>query len=170
MRAVVLDTSAILRLTQEEIEYLSKENVIFAPKSVVSELKKSASLLHFSSFRNKISILSPRRRIVKEVLKLIIKANKKLSEADIDVISLAYELKKKGYDVVVLTEDYEIQNALSLLGIAFLSIKGKNIRYVTIFKKKCKACGFIYDMMLDECPNCGSSEFIVIKKVIKNVN
>jgi len=91
----------------------------------------------------------------------------KLSDTDISLIAKAIEYSKKK-DVVILSDDYAIQNVCSKIGIKSEGIIQRGIKEEIIWKKKCTGCKRIYDMG-DICPICGSDLKIkVVKKYERN--
>jgi len=80
----------------------------------------------------------------------------KLSEADLSVIALALERQT----VIVVTDDFAVQNVLSFLHIRFTGggeLGDRTIRETRILKPRCRGCGRFYtDMAMKECPICGS--------------
>lgn len=80
-----------------------------------------------------------------------------LSEADISLIALAAELK----DVLVLTDDFRVQNVLRSLGIRFEpagEIGTRKISEVWKWTYRCLGCGRFFEVAQknDICPICGS--------------
>lgn len=82
----------------------------------------------------------------------------RLSSTDKDIIALALKHKRDGDDVITVTDDYSMQNALKLLNLNFKSVRTKGIKKTIKWKKICKGCRKEYpsDTTLDECDICGS--------------
>ena len=82
----------------------------------------------------------------------------RLSETDKDIVALALKHKKEGDDVITVTDDYSMQNALKLLNLKFKSVRTKGIEKTIQWKKICKGCRKEYpsDTPLEECDICGS--------------
>lgn len=80
-----------------------------------------------------------------------------LSKADIEVLALAAQLKDCGYEVVVLTDDYSIQNVAEKLELIFTPLANLGIRYHLRWLYYCPACGRKYppDQEIILCENCG---------------
>ena len=79
----------------------------------------------------------------------------KLSEADLDVISLAMEID----DVLVVTDDFGIQNVLKSRDIPFVpggEIGDREISSQWKWTYRCTGCGRYFDEMMTDCPVCGS--------------
>ncbi len=75
----------------------------------------------------------------------------RVSEADIEILSLAKEL-----DAVLLTDDYSIQNLASVLDVEYKGVALKEITQTIKWRFRCKGCGRYWDKMHDPCPVCGS--------------
>ncbi|MBS7654180.1 hypothetical protein KEJ43_03820 [Candidatus Bathyarchaeota archaeon] len=80
-----------------------------------------------------------------------------LSEADIEVLALAVQLKDRGYEAVVLTDDYSMQNVAEKLELNFTPLANLGIRYHLSWIYYCPACGRKYppDQKITLCENCG---------------
>lgn len=78
----------------------------------------------------------------------------RLSRADLEVVALAMALAR-GRRVVVLTDDYGIQNVLKSLGLEFRPVKTRGIRRVVKRVVKCPRCGAVLRGDEEVCPVCG---------------
>ncbi|MGC8675725.1 hypothetical protein [Fervidicoccus sp.] len=106
--------------------HLSFPFQIYTVKEVVDEVK---------DFENKSKLeytLSANRIIIEEVEDDLSSLNKKLSKAlskaDRKLINLALKKKGEGFNVVVFTDDYKIQEALLSVGIEFKPIRYRSIK------------------------------------------
>lgn len=90
----------------------------------------------------------------------------RLSLPDKKLISLAYMMSDEGKSVMVITDDYTIQNTLKILDIPFSGIKTEGIKEIYNWKKVCVGCKKEYDenYPFDDCEICGSE---IYKKRIK---
>jgi UPF0271 protein len=75
----------------------------------------------------------------------------RLSEADIQVLALAFETS-----ATILTDDYSIQNIAATLHLPFRPVSQKGIGEVFQWVYRCTGCRKIYDRNLSECPICGA--------------
>ncbi|MFO8050171.1 MAG: NOB1 family endonuclease [Thermoplasmatota archaeon] len=80
-----------------------------------------------------------------------------LSKADISIIALALELE----NVLVVTDDFRVQNVLKDMGIRFEpagELGGRTINDVWKWTYRCSGCGRYFDEpgKKDICPVCGS--------------
>ena len=80
-----------------------------------------------------------------------------LSECDMSVVALAYELKSKNNLVEIITDDYDIQNLANHMGIPYKGIYWKGITWVHDYTWVCTGCGFKSKKQMDTCFECGSS-------------
>ncbi len=82
----------------------------------------------------------------------------RLSDTDKDIVFLAMLIKKYDNDVVVVTDDYSMQNTLKLLNIRYKSVLTRGINKTVTWKKVCKGCRKEYpaDYEYDDCEICGS--------------
>lgn len=81
-----------------------------------------------------------------------------LSEADLQVLALALELKHMGYSPTVVTDDYSIQNVANQIGVKFAPLITFGIRYQLEWMLYCPACHKRYasDYKLKTCEICGT--------------
>ena len=133
---------------------------------VDKELRDRESRLLLDSIGWNIQVVDPPKRFLKKVERSSVDFGGKLalSDTDMSVIALAlYFVDMYGLDnVVVFSEDFDIQNMLAVYGLKFKSIQGKTIKRILKVKKKCVVCGTVYSSELSECPNCGSKEFKIV--------
>lgn len=82
----------------------------------------------------------------------------KLSEADLQLLGLALELKTDGYTPQIVTDDYSIQNVSNKLGIEFVALATFGIKQILEWIKYCPACHREYPTngKTKECQVCGS--------------
>jgi len=76
---------------------------------------------------------------------------KKLSQADISVLSLAYQLNK-----TLVSDDYSIQNVAKFLKIKTISLGNKGIIKLRKWKNFCKTCNKQYSSNIKQCTICGN--------------
>ncbi|MEM0302590.1 MAG: NOB1 family endonuclease [Archaeoglobaceae archaeon] len=156
MRVYVLDTRAIF---QRKAVY---PNMITVPE-VVSEILDENSSLYFSVKELKVESASEQSlRIVKEISTRTGDIYK-LSDTDLKVLAKALDEKEKGNEVVLVTDDYSIQNVAMALGIEFESVIHPRISKGFKWVRICRGCGRKVES--DVCPICGGET--VIRKVKK---
>jgi UPF0271 protein len=156
VRVYVLDSNAIF---QRKAIY---ENMVTVPE-VVSEILDENSSIYFTIKGLRVERASDKSTtIVKEV------SSKtgdiyRLSETDLKVLAKALDEKEKGNEVVLVTDDYSIQNVAMALGIKFETVVHQGISKGFKWVRVCKGCGRKIDSEI--CPICGSEA--VIRKVKK---
>ena len=81
-----------------------------------------------------------------------------LSEADLQVLALALELKTQNYSPVIATDDYSIQNVANQMSIEFASLATFGIRFRLQWIRYCPACHKRYpaDYRSNNCEVCGT--------------
>ena len=170
----ILDTSALLSVQQVLTFYSDTsqdiDNIFFTTNDIVSEIKDQISKLRIES------MISSNVLFVKDVklssIDFIDEQCKrignydKLSIQDRSILSLAWQERQTSEfnKIILLTDDFEIQNTAKILNLTFKSIRTKGIRYSAKFKKICLACGENLDEEDKFCPECGSTK-ITRKKI-----
>jgi UPF0271 protein len=81
-----------------------------------------------------------------------------ISEADLQVLALALELKAMGHSPSIGTDDYSIQNVANQMGIEFTSLATFGIRFRLQWIRYCPACHKRYpaDYKHNRCEVCGT--------------
>lgn len=81
-----------------------------------------------------------------------------LSDADLQVLALALELKDEGHNPQIVTDDYSIQNVADQLGIVFAPLMTFGIRFRLEWIRYCPACHRKYpsDYRFKSCEVCGT--------------
>ncbi len=159
----VLDTTALIYYKHFQGENVTTNSVLCEVKDQYEEMIVGALVSG-----GVIKILSPPDEYIKRASDIAQKTGDLpvLSDTDIDIIALALHLRDKGKEVVVVTDDYAIQNILKRLGIKYYSLTRK-IRYVAKWKLVCSKCGKEYPISagkkIKECIICGGE---IIRKRI----
>ena len=120
-----------------------------------------------------LDILSPTKDSIEIVKKTSIKTGdiNRLSKTDIEILALAFELKEKdNFEIIILTDDYSIQNVDDSLNIKYETINQAGITKRFKWVYRCRGCGKIFKDSIKICPICGKETRSVIsnKKDIKN--
>jgi UPF0271 protein len=81
-----------------------------------------------------------------------------LSEADLQLLALALELKVEGCTPQIVTDDYSIQNVATQIGIDFVSLATFGIRRLLEWVRYCPACHREYpaNYKSTQCEVCGT--------------
>lgn len=160
----VLDASAFIN------GFKITENNNFTVPEITAELKDFESRLTFDMAidEGKLNVQDVPYQYVNSVNEIISESGDilRLSIPDKKLISLAYMLVEKGFNVKVISDDYTIQNTLKIMGIPFSGIITDGIKEIYNWKKVCQGCKkeFDEDYPFDDCEICGSKIF---KKRIK---
>ncbi len=158
-RAIVLDTSAFIAgfdpLAVTERQY------------TVPEVRRELAVGSMPWMRLKAAVEN-RKLIVRKpkdfFLQEIREASKKvgdmryLSEADLQVLALALELKDKGLSPLIVTDDYSIQNVANKIDVEFTSLLTFGIKFRFKWILYCPACYRKYpsDYKFKICEVCGT--------------
>lgn len=162
----LLDASAVLN--EPNFEFEKRHKYITTPE-ILSELKtlEARTLGENALHHGILTVQSPAPEFVQRVEKLIReKGFKKVSRPDVSILALGLQFLEKHEDFEVLTDDYSIQNFLSLLGIPFSSVIQGTIRHTIVFQKICLGCGkkFPADFREEKCGFCGSK---IVSRAVK---
>jgi len=81
-----------------------------------------------------------------------------LSDADLQVLALALELKMHGYSPLIATDDYSIQNVADQMEVEFNSLATFGIRFRLQWLRYCPACHKKYpaNYKSRKCEVCGT--------------
>lgn len=143
----VVDTSGVI---SRKLNLLDR-NLVF-PSSVISEIRKGKLEKLIATISEEIIIYDPSEKSRTEILERAEETGdlSVLSETDIDVLAVAYELRAG-----IITDDYAIQNVADSLHIAY---QGADLRPITRRVKwvwRCVGCGKIFEAETKTCNVCG---------------
>jgi len=81
-----------------------------------------------------------------------------LSEADLQVLALALEIKNERQTPLIVTDDYSIQNVANQIGVGFAPLMTFGIRFRLHWIRYCPACYRKYpaDYKFKKCKICGT--------------
>lgn len=159
-RVIVLDTSAFIAgfdpLAVPEKQY------------TVPEVKKeliagSMPWMRFNAAieNRKLNIRNPKSSVLQEILEASRKVGdmRYLSEADLQVLALALELKGRGLSPLIITDDYSIQNVANKIDVEFTSLLTFGIKFRFKWILYCPACFRKYpsDYKFKICEVCGTA-------------
>lgn len=159
-RVIVLDTSAFIAgfdpLAVPEKQY------------TVPEVKKeliagSMPWMRFNAAieNRKLNIRNPKSSVLQEILEASRKVGdmRYLSEADLQVLALALELKGRGLSPLIITDDYSIQNVANKIDVEFTSLMTFGIKFRFKWILYCPACYRKYpsDYKFKICEVCGTA-------------
>lgn len=136
---------------------------VTTPK-VIEEVKDPESRLLLESLisAGKVRVMVPSKDSIEKIKEKALETGElgELSDADIEILALAYELKGE-----LFTDDYNLQNIATLLGLKFRTLK-KGIKKVIKWRYVCVGCGKKFETQPpdDVCPDCGSKVRLLPKK------
>jgi len=153
-KILVLDASVVI--PSSEVTLL--EGLKVTVPEVRGELKDSTSEMKFSSMMSsgELKEMEPTKESIEFVRRKSIEMGENLGDTDIKLISLAWELKSSGEKVILLTDDYGIQNVASMLDIPWKGVFQPGIREEVKWKWRCPACGKTYNELVRRCEYCGT--------------
>lgn len=153
----VLDTSAIL--SGKPIN-LGDAKLVTTPM-VASELKPGGhDYQNFQFMKEKgLEIHLPSKDSTEKILTVSKETGDlpRLSKPDIQIIALALDLSfNDNNDVMILTDDYSIQNVANELNIKFEPIFQSGITKRFKWSCQCRGCGKKFKENIKTCPICGA--------------
>lgn len=152
---LVLDTTAFIAKYALQV-YSSN---MYTVPSVLQEVKdkESRESLELSILINRIVVRNPSQESIEYIKNIArrIGEHVSLSRTDIEVIALAYELSRK-YKVIVITDDYTMQNVLLHLGIPYKPLRTQGIKVARKYKVYCPTCYYVSTNYEEYCPICNT--------------
>jgi endoribonuclease Nob1 len=159
-RVMVLDTSAFVGGFDP---FTVREDQV-APPMVEEEVKRNAmTLLRFSTAveSGRLKIFAPSQEFINKVKASATSVGDSffLSETDKQVLALALEIRARGDDPQIVTDDYSIQNVAKQLGLGYISLVTFGIKRLLTWIRYCPACHRTYpaNFKATECPICGTA-------------
>jgi len=152
----VVDTTALLAKW-----VLMVPSTVYTVPQVIAEARdqESRQATETAIELGRLRVLEPPPAAVKEARDAAhqLGLHLSLSETDIAVAALALHLAGKNNDVVMVTDDYALQNLATSLGLRFMPLRTRGIREKRSYTVKCPACGFTSsEPGLRLCPRCGT--------------
>ncbi len=153
----VADTCAFLSGLTGFIEDVK----IYTVPEVLNELKNNVIIMEMISKgirENKIIIKNPSEESVNYISDISLKTGDsvKLSRTDLNLIALGWEFSKK-YNVIIISDDYSIQNMCAEIGVVFKRLREKGISKRIKWIKYCPACfREETDSNIIKCEVCGT--------------
>jgi UPF0271 protein len=158
-RPIVLDTSAFIA----GFDPLAVQESLYTVPEVRRELANgSMQWIRFKAAveSRKLIIRKPKDPFTREVVEASKKVGDRryLSEADLQVLALALELKDRGLSPLIVTDDYSIQNVANKISVGFTSLLTFGIKFRFKWILYCPACYCKYppDYKSKICKVCGT--------------
>lgn len=158
-KSVVLDTSAFLAGFDP---FSLGEEQVTVPE-VEKEIKRNAMIktrFETAVESGRLKVKEPSEEFVTQakVYASNVGDSFKLSQADMQLLALALELKTQGYSPQLVTDDYSIQNVAKQMGIEFVALATFGIKRLLEWMRYCPACYHEYpaDSPFKECQVCGT--------------
>jgi UPF0271 protein len=157
-RVLILDSSAIMNGYNPLLVTNCRQIIsVDALNEILKDDEKA--LVEYAIEINRLEKATPKPATIMKVEEVARKTNdrKYLSNSDLSILALALDLIEEGWNPVILTDDFSIQNVAKVLGIEYASIATRGIRKVINWKLYCPACGRRYeDEKISECKVCGT--------------
>jgi len=143
-RTLVLDSTAFYA----GIPYTGISTYYTTPQ-VISELAHNRVLKMAIS-----ALIESRRLIITEPTHQIVDETKlmanrsgdviKLSDTDVSIVALGIQLKRDGYDITIVSDDYSIQNLVKFFKLKFSPVMVKGILKTVRWSIYCSGCGKVF--------------------------
>ncbi len=156
MKVYILDASGLIN------GFYSKDSLNIMTSETINEIKDINTEMLLNNCINEgiIRIEDVNYQDDKEINEVLLSSGDlmRLSSTDKGIVALALKHQKEGDEVITVTDDYSMQNALKLLGLKYKSVRTRGITNTIQWKKICKGCRKEYpsDTKLEECDICGS--------------
>lgn len=129
-------------------------------KLVLKEIKSKILIKRINIMIKKglIKIVKPKEKYIKKIIENSKKIGDfgKLSRTDIEILAIALEGKNIGKNVIIVSDDYSLQNTAKSLGIETIGIHFPKIKKQIEWQWYCPSCFKKYDEASEICQICGS--------------
>lgn len=169
-KTFILDTSAILSGKPINLDNC----IIITPTNISNEIKPGGrDYRTYELLLEKGLILQyPTKVSIKKIIDISIKTGDKnrLSSFDIEILALALDINKDSKkEVIIMTDDYSIQNVAQTLKIKYETINQLGITKKFKWTYRCRGCGKKFKDNIKICPICGAETKPVISSK-KSIN
>jgi len=137
-------------------------SVYYTTPSVIREVfnNKALSMAIPALIESKrMMVIEPLNHIIKEVRLMASKSGDihKLSNTDISIVALGIQLRQEGYDAIIISDDYSVQNLVRFFGLKFSPVMIRGITKTIRWLIYCSGCGKVfYDGSSTTCDICGT--------------
>lgn len=152
----ILDSAAILN---DSLFSFSKQDKYMTTDSIVAEMRdlRSRALVNAAVSDSRLKIQNPEEKTINAVKERSAKDGFRLSRADLSILALAVEMKRKKRILTLITDDRSVQNFCLLFKIRFLDVLRGRINETIAFERRCSGCSKLFpqETKLKECDICG---------------
>mgnify|MGYP000144321892 CR=1 FL=1 len=159
---IILDTTAFL--AKYPLQHYSSHELL-TTAYVLSELRdhESKEAFEIASNIGRVKVVQPDKKFIDKAINVAksIGEHTSLSKTDISILALALQYSLYGH-VIVITDDYALQNTLLYVGIPFKPLRTTGIKQFRRYTVICPTCGYVSSNIGEKtCPLCNSK---LIKK------
>jgi endoribonuclease Nob1 len=157
LKVVLLDTSSFIQGYN-----MSQEEKFYTVPQVNSEIRDEIAKIRYEGAKNsgRMKEEIPIRHFVTELESQAEKMGEKhkLSTTDKQLLALGLQLKNEGNEIVIVSDDYSVQNMASKLGMKYVSQVTKGITRRLNWIIYCPGCRKTFDTAQEDntCPICGT--------------
>jgi len=163
-KILIIDTSAIL----SGKPLILDDHITVTTSGVSDELKPGGKDYQAFQFliEKGLKINIPSKKSFDEIQKISTKTGDigRLSKTDMEILALALDYKNIENEVIILTDDYSIQNIANTLNIRYESISQRGIKKRFKWVYRCRGCGKKFEEHIKVCPICGAQTKTIISK------
>jgi len=122
----------------------------------IRHIKSSISAIEVLVQTGNLKVIEPEAKFINSARYAAKKSGDliKMSEADLSVIALAFELR--GSNPLLITDDYAVANVGKLSNIQVSYVMSKGITKVGTWLRYCSACGVVHRKNEIRCLTCGN--------------
>jgi len=158
-KVVVLDTSAFVA-GFDPFSISEEQYTVPAVRNEIRENSMAWVRLKTAVESGKLKVRTPKKIFMDKVETSATRIGDAffLSDADLQVLALALELKMHGYSPLIATDDYSIQNVANQMEVEFNSLATFGIRFRLQWLRYCPACHKKYpaNYKSRRCEVCGT--------------
>ncbi len=133
----VLDAGVFIN----NLSYLFEDKLSITTPLVEEEVKTSKAKMDFHRFSLQgLNIVMPSKESIDKAKELVNKTKHKISLTDLTLLALCMEYKQKGKEVVLVTDDYSLQDLASSQNIEIEGITRNPTTKKYRWKRICIAC------------------------------
>ena len=159
VRAIVLDTSAFI-MGYEAGDINEKQYTVPTVLNELSDDSFPKIRLENAVTTGRLQVCTPNDESIEKVKTILEKMGETtaLSETDKQILSLGVQLDMEGYSVVIVSDDYGVQNISNTLGLHFRSLATKGIKKRIEWQIYCPGCRKVFSGPQEDnaCPICGT--------------